>query len=91
MMNKLLPVVAVVIATAIAGCATAPENGGAVTSTTVPAPTARVTAAGMLAAAARVVPVQRAVPQLPDDEPECQEGEDRDERGDDALCTDLPA
>src|SRR6266487_3476434 len=64
-MNKLLPVVAVVVATVIAGCATARESGGADAPTTPPAPTARVAAAGMLAAEARVVPVHSAALSLP--------------------------
>ena len=64
-MNKLLPMVAVVIATVIAGCASAPEGGGAAAPTTLPAPTARVAAAGTLAAEARVVPAQRAALGVP--------------------------
>ena len=65
MMNKLLPMVAVVIATVIAGCASAPEGGAAAAPTTPPAPTARVAAAGTLAAEARVVPAQRAALGMP--------------------------
>src|SRR5881394_1569275 len=56
MMNKILPIVAVIIATVIAGCATRQENGPAAAPTTSPAPTARVAASGTLTAEARVVP-----------------------------------
>jgi HlyD family secretion protein len=65
MMNKLLPVVAVMVATMIAGCTPTPESGGAAAPTALPVPAARVAAAGTLAAEARVMPVQRAALSLP--------------------------
>ena len=64
-MNKLLPMVAVVMAAVIAGCASAPEGGAAAAPTTPPAPTARVAATGTLVAEARVVPAQRAALGMP--------------------------
>jgi HlyD family secretion protein len=65
MMNKLLPVVAIVFATALAGCATGQNSGAAVAPTTLAVPTARVAPAGTLSAQARVVPVQRAALAVP--------------------------
>jgi HlyD family secretion protein len=65
-MNKFLPLVAMVLAAVSAGCATAPEAGGAAATTTQPAPTTRVAAEGMLASEARVVPIHRAALSLPE-------------------------
>jgi HlyD family secretion protein len=64
-MNKRVPAAAIVIATLIAGCATAPESGGTAAPTTQPAPTARAVPGGALTAEARVVPARHAALSVP--------------------------